>query len=277
MDDKTLRACLAELIGTFAFVFLSAATVCVCYLGELPPTPTNVAVISGLGAGLIYAAALAATVPVSGGYLNPAVTIVLWVFRRLSGGKTIGLIAAQMLGSALAGAALYSLVSMRDDVALAGHLGAPQLTEAVKYSGFSLLKGMGLELLLTAVVAFILFGTALDPRVTRWAGGWVGRLSFLWIGLALAAATMAGSPLTGGGLNPARWFGPWLWDFLQLGGSYRDHAAYWVGPIAGTLLAGWIYTALILPPEEERVAQQTPAPRSVSSAVVGSGLARSKR
>jgi MIP family channel proteins len=277
MDDKTLRACLAELIGTFAFVFLSAAAFCVNYLGDLPPAPTTLALTSGIGAGLIYAAALAATVPVSGGYLNPAVTIVLWVFRRLPGGKTIGLLAAQMLGSALAGAALYYLVSIRDDVALASHLGAPQLSDALKSGGLTLFKGIGLELLLTAAVVFIIFGTALDPRITRWGGGWLGRLAFLWIGLALAVATMVGIPLTGGSLNPARWFGPALWDLRQAG-SFHDHAVYWVGPIAGTLLAGWIYTAWILPPEEEeRLAQQTPAPRSVSSAVVGSGLARSRK
>jgi glycerol uptake facilitator-like aquaporin len=277
MDDKTLRACLAELIGTFAFVFLSAATVCVSYLGDYPPTLTTVALASGVGAGLIYAAALATTVPVAGGYLNPAVTIVLWVFRRLPGGKTVGLLAAQMLGSALAGAALYYLVSIRDDVALASHLGAPQLSDALKSGSLTLFKGIGLELLLTAVVVFIVFGTALDPRVTRWAGGWLGRLSFVWIGFALAAATIVGTPLTGAGLNPARWFGPALWDLRQAG-SFQFHAVYWVGPIAGTLLAGWIYTAWILPPEEEeRIAQQTPAPRSMSSAAVGSGLARSRK
>src|SRR5262245_34644308 len=98
MDDKSLRACMAELVGTFAFVFLSAAAVCVNYLGPLPPEPISVALVSALAAGLIYAAALAVTVPVSGGYLNPAVTIMLWVFRRLTGGRTLGLIGAQMLG-----------------------------------------------------------------------------------------------------------------------------------------------------------------------------------
>src|SRR5947209_8685227 len=98
MDDKILRACMAELVGTFAFVLLSAASVCVCYMGALPPEPMTAALVSGLASGCIYAAALAATAPVAGGYLNPAITIVLWVFRRLDGGKAIGLVCAQVLG-----------------------------------------------------------------------------------------------------------------------------------------------------------------------------------
>jgi len=278
MDDRNLRAYMAELVGTFAFVFLTAAAVCVNYLGMLPPTPMTVAIVSGLVGSLVYAAALAITVPISGGYLNPAVTIMLWVFRRLSGSKTVGLIGVQILGSALAGTALYFLVAIRDDVALASHVGAPVVSDALKYSSLSLLKGIGLEFVLTAIVVFVIFGTAVDSRIKEAAGGWVGRLSFVWIGLALAAVTIVGSPLTGAALNPARWFGPALWDLRQ-GGSFQFHAVYWVGPIAGALVAGWVYTALILPAEVGERLIQTGTTRSGSfgAAAVGSGLARSKK
>jgi aquaporin Z len=267
---------MAELVGTFAFVLLSAAAVCVCYLGELPPAPMTVAVVSGVASGCIYAAALAATVPLAGGYLNPAVTIVLWVFRRLDGGKALGLIFVQLLGSVIAGAVIYFLVAIRDEVAIASHVGAPQISATLQFGTLILFKGIGLELILSGIVVFVLFATALDPRVTRWSGGWLGRLSFLWIGLALAAATIAGSPLTGAGLNPARWLGPALWDLRQ-GASFAYHAVYWVGPIAGALLAGWLYTALILPPEEEERIIPTTRSSTTSSAAVGAGLARSKK
>jgi aquaporin Z len=278
MDDKILRACMAELVGTFAFVLVSAAAVCVCYLGALPPEPATVAIVSGLATGLIYAAALAATVPIGGGYLNPGVTIVLWVFRRLDGGKAIGLVFAQVLGSVVAGAALYFLVAIRDDVAVASDLGTPRIASALQTgSSFgTILKGIGLELILSGIVVFVLFATVLDPRVSRWGNNWLGRLSFLWIGLALGAATIVGSPLTGAGLNPARWLGPALWDLRQ-GASFQYHAVYWVGPIAGALIAGWIYTALVLPPEEDERLVPASRPGMASSAAVGSGLARSKK
>jgi MIP family channel proteins len=278
MDDKNLRAYMAELIGTFAFVFLSAAAVCVNYLGIVPPAPITVAIVTGLVTGLIYAVALAVTVPIGGGYLNPAVTITLWVFRRLDGGKAVGLIGAQLLGSVVAGTALYFLVAIRDDVALASHVGAPVVTDALKYSSLSMLKGIGLEFLLTAIVVFVIFATIVDSRVSQAAGGWVGRLSFVWIGLVLAAATVVGFPFTGAALNPARWLGPALWDLLRAGGSFQYHAFYWVGPIAGALVAGWAYTALILPPEEgERLIQPGPRSSSIGAAVAGSGLARSRK
>jgi glycerol uptake facilitator protein len=278
MDEKILRACMAELIGTFAFVFLSATAVCVSYYDVIAPSIVAKALISGLTTGLVYAAALAVTVPLSGGYLNPAVTVVLWVFRRLPGGKTVGLLIAQLLGSALAGAALYFLVSLREDIALASHIGAPQMSNVLKLSSVSLIKGIGVELILTGILVFVVFGTAIDRRVTQSTGGWFGRLSFVWIGLATAAATIVGSPLTGGALNPARWFGPAVWDFQQ-GASLQDHPVYWVGPIAGALLTGWIYTALILPAEEEERVSHAGTPRSgtAATAAVGSGLARSKK
>jgi glycerol uptake facilitator-like aquaporin len=276
MDNKFLRALMSELVGTFAFVFLTAAAVCAAYFGPLPPASINLALLSGIASGLIYAAALAVTVPVSGGYLNPAVTIALWVFRRLDGGKTLALLAVQVLGSALAGGALYYLVGIQDNVAIASHLGAPQISETFQVGSFAaqVLKGIGLELVLTAIVVFVLFAVTFDTRVSRAAGGWVGRLSFVWIGLALAAATIVASPLTGGGLNPARWFGPALWDLRQ-SGSFTYHAVYWVGPIAGAMLAGWVYTSLVLPTEEEeRVGQPTTSSRATASSA---GLARSKK
>src|SRR5260370_37875701 len=98
MDDKNLRASLAELIGTFALVFISAGSVYVSKLTDGQFGHVGIA----LATGLVYAAALAFTVPVSGGYLNPAVTVMLWVFKRLDGGRAIGLVVVQVLGSVLA-------------------------------------------------------------------------------------------------------------------------------------------------------------------------------
>src|SRR5262245_23600791 len=114
MDDKNLRAYMAEMLGTFAFVFISASSAYIATLvgwgpGDVWRQPGLVYV--ALASGLMYAATLAMTVPVSGGYLNPAVTIMLWVFRRLDGLRASALVAVQILGAVLAGAVLYGIAS----------------------------------------------------------------------------------------------------------------------------------------------------------------------
>ena len=62
--DKNLRPYMAELLGTFAVVFVSTATVCVEWAGHKAGQPAPVGI--ALAYGLIYAAGLAATVPISG-------------------------------------------------------------------------------------------------------------------------------------------------------------------------------------------------------------------
>src|SRR5262245_12812982 len=101
--DTTYRSPIAELIGTFAVVFVSGGAVCAAYL--VTNAPIDVTGIA-LAQGLVLAVALAATVNVSGGYLNPAVTITLWVLRRLTGRQALSLLGAQLVGSLLAGMAL---------------------------------------------------------------------------------------------------------------------------------------------------------------------------
>ena len=137
------------------------------------------------------------------------------------------------------------------------------------------LKGIAIELVFTFVLVFIIFGTQLDPRAPRWSRDWANRLACLWIGLALLACTLVSFPLTGAALNPARWLGPALWDLTQHADAFQYHAPYWIGPIAGALLAGWLYTALILPPEEEaRPPVAVPSARPTATA---STLSRAKK
>jgi glycerol uptake facilitator-like aquaporin len=261
MDEKNLRAFFAELLGTFAVVFVSAGAVWATRLGGLEPWTLTIA----LAAGLIYGAALAVTVPVSGGYLNPALTLMLWVFKHLDGAKAVGLIFVQFLGAALAGFALRLIFPLQESAMIATHLGAPHLNLEV-FIGMSLatvLKGIGIELVLTFFLAFLLYGLAFDPRTAKWTGKVPGRLMGLWLGMAVTAITIVGYPLTGGSANPARWFGPALAETtvpaLYQQNPFADHAVYWIGPVAGALIAGYLYTALVLPIEEETVPQRTQA------------------
>ena len=254
MIDKQLRPYIAELIGAFALVFVGAGSVCASQLtfGANPP-PHHVVGIA-LAEGFILAVMLSATMNVSGGYLNPAVALVLWVFKRLDGGRAFWLIVAQFLGAVLAGGCVRLIFS--DSVYQPARGGTPHLNlEAFHHAAVPdlqiLFSGIGIELALTFLLTFAIFGTILDPRAPRIAG--------LGVGLAMVAIVLMGFALTGAAANPARWLGAMVWELTVDSSAYRDHAVYWIGPVLGALLAGGLYTALILPPaEEEKIAVGAP-------------------
>jgi glycerol uptake facilitator-like aquaporin len=275
--DKNLRPYLAELIGTFALVFLGAGTACMYNLAILPGQPQPYVVGVALADGFILAAMLSATVHISGGFLNPAVTLMLWVYKRLDGERFAWLLGAQLLGAVLAGLCIRVLFT--ENVLTASYMGAPHMTlpafglesMEVKPGLLTLLTGIGIEAALTFILTFAIFATLIDPRGPRLGG--------LMVGLTQAAIVLMAFGLTGGCANPARWFGPWVCEFtvptLQ-GRAMFDQVVYWVGPIAGALLAGGVYTTLILPAEEESRAAPAPVTTGVPAGA-GSTLYRAKK
>lgn len=262
--DKTLwRAYCIELVGTFALVYFGAGVVCVNHL----TTPANAPPIQGtysesagkepltlyghqpglvgiaLAQGLILVVLLAVTLPLSGGYLNPAITLMLWVFNRLDNKRTWWFIGAQVLGAFLAGMCLrYTFdVELLKQV----RMGTPHLNPLVyKTPGDrgNLIAGTGVELVLTFFLVFAIFGSIAEASRARSAA--------LGAGLTLVACVLFAFPLTGAATNPARWLGPVLWEHLLPGdraNPWTDFFVYLAGPILGALLAGTFYFKVMLP------------------------------
>jgi aquaporin TIP len=236
LGEKTWLAALAEFIATLLFVFIGAGAV-VTVTGALPlPAesldPGTLTAIA-LAHGLAIAVLVAATAKISGGHINPAVTFAAVITGRMKAAVGIVYIAAQLLG-AIAGALLLDLV-VTD--AVAGGLGSHALNDtALSSTG----AGLVVEIILTFVLVFTVFATAMDPRG-------MGNLAPIAIGLAVLIDHFVGVPLTGASMNPARSFGPAL-----VAGEWDDHWVYWVGPLAGGALAGLIYYyAYLLRREEE--------------------------
>jgi aquaporin Z len=249
MDNKLLRACLAELIGAFAVVFVGAGTVCVA---GLTTEPRLDATAIALAEGLTLAVALTATHRASGGGLNPALTLMLWIFRRIDGRKLLGFVAAQLVGALLAG--LFLCVLFRN-IAATTSLGAPHLRAfapngmgALEYWDYlrAISSGVGMEIFFTCMVAFAFYATMLDRRSPPLGG--------LIVGLTQTAVVLFGYRLTGGAANPARWLGPVVWEMaagIPPAKALADHTVYWVGPIVGALLGGFLYVFVLQPPEED--------------------------
>ncbi len=101
-------------------------------------------------------------------------------------------------------------------------------------SSVSLGQAIGIELVLTFFLMSAVFGTAVSPDAPRVAG--------FGIGLVLLFDILVGGPLTGAAMNPARAFGP-----AVVSGEWVGQLVYWIGPIAGALLAAVLWEFLLLP------------------------------
>jgi glycerol uptake facilitator-like aquaporin len=267
MDNKLLRACLAELVGTFAVVLVGAGAACAAALTTEPRLDLTAV---ALAEGLTLAVMLTATYRVSGGGFNPALTLMLWVFRRIDGRKLAGFVVAQLIGAALAGLILRFTFPDPDPV-LKTYLGTPHLrgfqTPEGGVSLAGIFSGVGYETIFTALLAFAFLATLADRRGPGVGGRAIvlaqtkdahesilvptPAVGGLIVGLAQTAIILFGSRLTGGVANPARWAGPMVWE-LTLGakGALADHTVYWVGPVVGALVGGFLYTWIVRPSDE---------------------------
>src|SRR5206468_12334314 len=110
---------------------------------------------------------------------------------------------------------------------------AVHLASVALGGGVTPVVGIVVEAILTFLLAFTIFGVAVDTRGPRGTAG-------LMIGLVIAMDILAGGVLTGAAMNPARAFGPALFS-----GTWQSQIAYWVGPLLGGALAALLYeTAL---------------------------------
>ena len=218
---KDLKACLAEMFGTFALVFIS--------IGAIYNANHQQMDLLGiaLAYGLATAAMVSATVAVSGGHLNPAVSFGAFLAGRMGFAQTARYIVAQLAGAALAGFICVTVFSTGVVSASTPNLG----------KDVSIGTAVLVEAALTFLVVFAMFGTVMDARGPKLGG--------LCVGLVVAAGVLFGQPLTGAAMNPARAFGP-----AVVSGHLANHAVYWIGPMLGAALAGVIYGRFLILPDE---------------------------
>lgn len=222
---QTLRPLIAEFIGVFMLVFIGGGAIIVNSLTNNAVSVVGVAAAHGLA----LAIAVTATMSISGGHINPAITAGLWSVGRIDGRRAALYVVAQLLGAVLAALALKTLFpSGAGQVAQYGTL---KLADQTSFA-----QGVLIEGVLTFFLAFAVMGTVVDPAAPKVGG--------FGIGLTLLMCILAGGPLTGAALNPARAFGPAL-----IAGNWTSQLAYWVGPILGAVVAMQVYERFLLKKE----------------------------
>jgi aquaporin NIP len=209
---------LAESIGTFALVFAGTGAI---IINQLTGALGHVGV--AITFGLIIMVMIYSFGHVSGAHFNPAVTLAFAAVGDLPWRRVPLYLGAQLLGAVSASAAL------RGTFGLVGSLGA---TVPATLPGHSLV----LEFVMTFLLMTVIIASATDARAVK---GFAG----LAIGGTVGLEAMFGGPVSGASMNPARSFGPAL-----VGGAWEHHWIYWAAPVAGALLAAFLYRRLIQEP-----------------------------
>jgi len=218
----------AEFFGTFALVLFSTGAICSDHFLINTNEPGLGLLGISLAYGLTFGAMITAVGRVSGGHLNPAVTIGYWVTHRLGTIDTICYWAAQVGGAILASYLLRFVIP--ENTWRATALGAPDLA-----SGVTRFPGMLIEGVLAFFLIFVMFAVGLDEYgIPRPVAGLAG-------GLIVSVGSFLGGPFTGGIMNPARALGP-----AVAASHWSNHAVYWIGPLAGGVVAAWVSDLIFL-------------------------------
>lgn len=223
LGANVARTAVAELIGTFLLVVVgtSVATTSVQNANFYS------AGFVGLAFGLALTALVAGLGHVSGCHVNPAVTLGLAVTRKFPWKYVPAYIGAQLAGAVLASLVVWASYGDRARAG-AAHLGA-----AAPAGGVGVWRVLLVEAVITFFLVFVVCSVATDDRVSA-------SVAPLAVGFALAAAVYVGVPVTGGAVNPARAFGPFL-----VSGHFPMWGAYLVGPLLGGVLGAVVYDRFV--------------------------------
>ena len=225
--SSLVRRSIAELVGTAVLVFFAVGS---AVFGIDKIYATGVALAFGLTL-LILAYAIG---PLSGCHVNPAVTLGVLLSKGLSTIEAIYYWIAQLLGGII-GAALIHLVltvgNVKDKTGSGG---------TDNWGGSNGLTNAGGTLVVEVILTFLLVLVVLLVTASTEASGFAG----LAIGLTLTVIHLVGIPLDGTSVNPARSFGPALFE----GGTALNHVwVFLIAPLIGATFAAFLAPLLAAP------------------------------
>ena len=205
---------LAELTGTFFLIFFGCGSVIVNqHTGAI--THLGISIVFGI----VVAVMIGATGHISMAHFNPAITIAFALTGHFPKSEVIPYILAQLTGSLLGCAALFLIFEQ-------------PATYGASVPAGSVLQSFTLEILITAALMFVIIAVATDQMAPR-------ALAPILIGATVTVCALWAGPISGASMNPARSFGPALFQ-----GQWAAHWVYWVAPILGASLGAFLYEGI---------------------------------
>lgn len=213
----------AEFIGTLVLVLIGCGSAVIAgkYIGFY-----GIAFAFGLTVlAMVYAIG-----NISGCHINPAITVAMWVARKIKGKDAIFYIIAQCIGAIAGAGILWAIASGNVDFSLAANGLGQNGFSAHSPAGYSLAACFIAEVVLTAVFLFVIFGATHEKAPKGFAG--------IAIGLSLVLIHLVGIPITGTSVNPARSLGPAV--FVG-GDAIAQVWLFIVAPIIGGIISALIW------------------------------------
>jgi aquaporin Z len=221
---------IAEFLGTFWLVLGGCGSAVIA--AAFPGLGIGFTGVS-LAFGLTVLTGAYAFGPISGGHFNPAVSVGLWAGGRFPASKLLPYVAAQMAGAVLASGVLYLIASGQAGFDLQGGFASNGYGEHSP-GKYSLAAALVCEVVMTFMFLVVILCATHERAPVGFAG--------IAIGLCLTLIHLVSIPVTNTSVNPARSTGPAL---FAGGWALRQLWLFWVAPIVGALLAGWLRRALL--------------------------------
>ncbi|NQE77270.1 MIP/aquaporin family protein [Pantoea ananatis] len=245
--------CIAEFLGTGLILFFGAGCVAALKLAGATFGQWEICIVWGLAVSMaVYLSA-----GVSGAHLNPAVTVALCLFANFEGRKVLPYILSQVAGAFCGAALVYGLYYSLFINFEQSHNMVRGSVESLSLAGIfstypnpqiSVGQAFLVEMVITAVLMSVIMALTDDGNgVPR------GPMAPLLIGLLVAVIGGSMGPLTGFALNPARDFGPKVFEWLAGWGTVAFTGGHQIpyflvpifGPLVGACLGAFGYRALI--------------------------------
>jgi len=231
----------AEFLGTFWLVLggCGAAVIAASF-------PGGVGMVGvALAFGLTVVTGMYALGAVSGGHFNPAFTLGLATAGRFPMREVIPYWVAQLIGAIVAAAILYLVANGAPGFDMASSGFASNGYGAHSPGHYGLPACLLSELVMSFMFVVVVLGST-DAMASK-------QFAPVAVGLALTLIHLVTIPVTNTSVNPARSTGPALFEG---GWALEQLWLFWVAPLVGGALAGYVYPALM----RERPSARVPAP-----------------
>jgi len=222
-DYVNTKKYLAEVIGTFVLVFMGCGSAMLLGVGA---EGGHLAVAFAFGLSIVAMAYVIGSV--SGCHINPAVSLSMWLNKKLPLKDFIGYVIAQVIGAIAAAALLCVMVEAFGMADLTGGFGSNAVGDLGIGGAFVT------EIVLTFIFVLVILGVTSSEGTAHLAG--------LVIGLTLVFVHIVGIPLTGTSVNPARSLGPAI---FAGGTALTDVWVFILAPLVGAVCAAVVYRLLV--------------------------------